>query len=56
MIYSIKDCIEYVHDAGKITEMLYADLLNELEELYDTKEAYQDLIYKDDEEEDDEDE
>ena len=54
MIYSIKDCIEYVHDAGKITEMLYADLLNELDELYDIKEAYQDIIYEDEEDDKDE--
>lgn len=54
MIYSIKDCIEYVHDAGKITEMLYADLLNELEDLYESKEAYEDLIYKDEEDDKDE--
>lgn len=54
MIYSIKDCIEYVHDAGKITEMLHADLLNELEDLYESKEAYQDLIYKDEEDDKDE--
>ena len=54
MIYSIKDCIEYVHDAGKITEMLYADLLNELEDLYESKEAYEDIIYKDEEDDKDE--
>ena len=50
MIYNIRDCIDYVHDAGKITEMLYDDLINELDELYESKEAYEDLIYKEDDE------
>ena len=52
-IYTIKDCIEYVHDAGKIGEMDYADLLNELDELYDDSRAYQAMLYDDEDEDDD---
>ena len=45
MIYNIRDCIDYVHDAGKITEMLYDDLINELDKLYENNEEYENMIY-----------
>lgn len=33
-IESIEDCIEYLHDMGLIGEVVYCDLINELDDLY----------------------
>lgn len=37
-IESIEDCIEYLHDMGLIGEVVYYDLINELEDLYKDQE------------------